>query len=271
MWYRNLGKASVLAAGASVLLFSSQVGTSQDNGDDDDEDEEELEFDEASIYFELNDTDGDLGIHGFLDGDAWKRIIIEDPNEQELMNVWIRNKLRRQGLTEFFFESDEPTFDELSPRAFFRRFPEGTYEIEGLTLDGEELEAEIEVSHVMAGPPATVTINGKQAAPNCDSDDLPVVSRPVTVDWSPVTMSHPTIGTPNVPVNVLLYQFVGEIDREGQEPDELSFVVNLPSNVTKFTLPGEFIRLSDGEVKYEIIIKLDNGNQTGVESCFEVE
>jgi hypothetical protein len=122
LWYRNLGRASVLAAGASVLLFSSQAGIGQ--GDDDDEDE--LEFEEANIYLELNDTDGDLGIHGLIDGDAWKSLRIEDPNEGVLMTAWIRGKLRRQGMTEFFFESAEPTFDEVSPAQFFRRFPEGT-------------------------------------------------------------------------------------------------------------------------------------------------
>ena len=30
--------------------------------------EEEIPFDEAELFFELNDTDGDLGIHGKIDG-----------------------------------------------------------------------------------------------------------------------------------------------------------------------------------------------------------
>ena len=51
------------------------------------------------------------------------------------MNIWLRNGLRRQGLSEFFFESDEPGFDELSPAAFLRRFPQGIYDIEGITLE----------------------------------------------------------------------------------------------------------------------------------------
>jgi hypothetical protein len=115
-------------------------------------------------------------------------------------------------------------------------------------------------------------VNGAPGAPNGDSEELPEVSGPVTIDWAPVTKSHPTIGKPNVDVSVQQYQFVGEIEREGRVPEEISFSVDLPRSVTQFTLPTEFTRLSpDGEVKYEIIVKLENGNQTAVESCFEVE
>ena len=102
-------------------------------------DDEEIPFDEAELFFELNDTDGDLGIHALIDGDAWKKLEIEDPRERKMLTVHVQGRLRRQGLTEIFFESAEPTFDELSPEDFFKRFPKGTYEIEGTTLEGEEL------------------------------------------------------------------------------------------------------------------------------------
>ncbi len=250
-----------LAIGASVMAMSAQVGLGQE--------EDEIPFDEAQLYFELNHTDSDLGIHGLIDGDAWKSLKIEGPSEQELMNVWIRNNLRKQGMTEFFFESDEPSFQELSPAAFFKRFPQGVYEFEGITLEDEELEAEIRLSHVMAGPPASIKVNGKNSAKNCDAT-LPVVSEPVTLDWSPVTKSHPKVGTPNVNVQVQQYQVVGEIEREGV-PDVLVLAVDLPPNVTAFEFPEDFTGMADGEMKFEIVIKLKNGNQTAVESCFEIE
>ena len=84
--------------GAAAVAMTAQVSMGQGDGD-----EEELEFDEAQLYFELNDTDGDLGIHGKVDGDAWKSLEIEDPRERTLMNVLIRSSLRRQGMTEIFF------------------------------------------------------------------------------------------------------------------------------------------------------------------------
>ena len=65
---------------------------------------------------------------------------------------------------------------------------------------------------------------------------------------------------------------VGEIEREGQNPDVLVFNADLPRSRTQFTCPAEFTSLSvDGEVKYEIIAKLNNNNQTAIESCFELE
>lgn len=271
-------KLLAVAMAAALAAAASQASFGQQNGDDDDdEDEEELEFEEAGLFFELNDTDGDLGLQGFVDGEAWKSLEIagpEGPNddveEPVLMSIWLRNALRRQGLTEFSFESEEPGFDELSPAQFFRRFPQGVYELEGTTLEGQEIEAEVRLSHVLAAAPARITVNGMPQAPNCDSDDLPEVSGPVTIDWSPVTRSHPTIGIPNQDVRVVEYQFVGEIERD-RNPEEVVFQVNLPRNVTQYTLPTEFTRLStDGEVKYEIITKLSNGNLTAVESCFEI-
>jgi hypothetical protein len=250
-----------VAAAGTAMLIATQASISEPPP---------LEFGEAQLYFELNHTDGDLGIHGLIDGDEWKSLEIEAPNERLLLNVWVRNNLRKQGMTEIFFESAEPSFDELAPAAFFKRFPQGTYEIEAITLDDEEMEAEVQLSHVLAGPPGSIKVNGKNAAVNCDAT-LPVVSEPVTLDWNAVTKSHPTVGTPNANVTVLKYEVVGEIEREGQNPDVLVFKADLPRNVTIFEFPESFTGLADGEMKFEIVTKLTNGNQTAVESCFEIE
>lgn len=241
------------------------------SSDEDDDDGLELPFSEARLYFELNDTDGDLGFHGLIDGDDWKRLEIEDPKEEKLLDVLVRGRLRKQGLTEIFFESAEPTFDELAPARFFKRFPEGVYEISGETLEGDELEAEVEVSHVMAAPAGDVEISGVPAADGCDGD-LPVIEEgPYSISWSAVTMSHPDIGTPGVAVEVEQYELVAEIEREDAVPETLKFSAVLPSSVTSFELPEDFTDLSEGELKFEIITKLDNGNQTAVESCFLTE
>jgi hypothetical protein len=253
----KLGPMVALAIGGAALAISGPVALAQ-------------EFEVAQIYLELNDTDGDLGIHGQIDGDDWKSLTIKGPGGFELMNIWLRNGLRRQGLTELFFESSEPPFDELSPAEFLQRFPPGLYGIEAVTLEGDKFEEEARLTHVLAGPPTDVRVNGKPAAENCDGD-LPVVSAPVTIDWAPVTTSHPSIGIPNRSVTVMQYQFVCEIEREDKIPEEIVFSVDLPKGRTQFTCPEAFTSLSDGEVKYEIITKLTNNNQTAIESCFELE
>lgn len=258
----RMRKLLPLAIGAGAMVMAAPAGLGQG--------QQELEFSELRLYFELNDTDGDLGIHGLIDGRAWKSLEIENPKEREILNIWVRDNLRQQGLTEIFFESAEPSFDELPPRKFFRRFPEGTYEVEGMTLNGREMEGEVELSHVMAAPPANITINGTPSAENCDAT-LPVVGEPITLDWDAVTGSHAEIGTPGEAVTVESYEVIGEIDQGDLTPDTLVFSVLLPAGVTSFEFPEDFTGLADGEMKFEIITKLDNGNQTAVESCIEIE
>src|SRR5262245_49790174 len=69
------------------------------------------EFTEAELFLELNDTDGDLGLHSSIDGGPWTDLEIEGPGDRELLNIVSRSRLRRQGLTQLFFESAEPSFD----------------------------------------------------------------------------------------------------------------------------------------------------------------
>ena len=130
-----------------------------DDGIDDPDDTEELEFEESFLYFELNNTDGDLGIHSKVDGDEWSEIRLEDPTGRSLIEIVNKGGMAIQGLTELFFESAEPTFDELNPADFFARFPEGLYEWSGITTSGDEIEGEAYLSHKIPAAPL-VYING---------------------------------------------------------------------------------------------------------------
>jgi hypothetical protein len=226
--------------------------------------EEEVPFDTATIYFELNDSDSDLGIHGLIDGDEWRRLRIEDPNERVILNVSVLGRLGRQGLTEIFFESAEPRFSELAPADFFKRFPEGTYEVEGLALDGTELDSEVEISHVMPAPAGSIRLNGTAAAPNCSALPLPVVSAPVRVEWNEVTTSHPTVGTPGEPVEVEEYQVFLELRGTDVKMSE-----NLPPGTTSMQVPLDFTARGKN-FKLELLVRADNGNQTATETCFEL-
>lgn len=223
-------------------------------------------FEEAHIFFELNHTDGDLGIHSLVDGDAWKSLEIELPNGREVLEIKVKSNLRRQGLTEIFFESDEPKFDELAPEDFFQRFPEGEYEVEGITLEGSKLRSAVEVTHLLPAPPGNLRISGKSAAASCDAEELPVVSGPVVISWDPVTHSHPDLGRTGEEIEVAKYQVV--VERE--EPELLVFSVDLPPSVTEIEIPSGFIALGE-EFKLEIVVRGEGGNQTAIETCFTVE
>jgi len=279
---RHMGMLPVLLAVVIVLFLavSVQVGWARGGHNNNDE----IPFAEAHIFFELNNTDGDLGIHALIDGEPWKRLEIEDPNGRRMLKIKVKGRLHRQGLTEIFFESAEPSFDELPPEQFFRRFPEGTYEIEGITLEGDELESEVELTHTMPAPPVP-TVNGQSMAVQCDEDeegyDATEVqlngNGSVTIAWAPVTLSHPDPNgagagvQPPIPVTIINYEVVVEVELEvdGEEFTSV-FSVVLPPDKTSVTIPSEFIALGE-EFKYEVLAREESFNQTAIESCFVLE
>ena len=219
-------------------------------------------FPVAQLFFELNNSDGDLGIHAEIDGAAWTSLEIDGPGDRPLLSLVSKGKLRTQGLTQLAFESAEPPFDELDPADFFRRFPQGTYEIEGRAQGGGTYESTVYLSHVLAAPPGNITINGQPAAANCDATPLPEVVAPVLVRWDPVTTSHPTIGKAG-PVQISRYQFFMEYAQ-----GKLS--IDLPPTATGYEAP--FADSDRGRVfKFEIIARTSTGNNTAVESCFRMQ
>lgn len=222
--------------------------------------EEPLELSEAEVFLELNDTDGDLGLHASIDGGPYTLLEIEDPRERTILRMYAGGALARQGLTQFFIESAEPTFDELPPERFFERFPAGRYEV-SISRDGQELEKSVRLSHVLAAPPSDVTVSRQHAAENCDAELLPVVAAPVVIDWEPVTTSHPDIGARG-PVEISRYQFF-------VEQGDVKLAVDLPPTVTEFEVPASISSLG-GTFKFEIIARTKTGNNTAVESCYVV-
>jgi hypothetical protein len=252
--WRTALLTGLLLAGAAAPEARSQEG--------------ELPFDVASLFFELNDTDGDLGIHALIDGEPWSVLEIEDPDEHVILFVRGTGHLAQQGLTELFFESAEPPFDELAPEEFFERFPEGLYEISGRTLEGDELESTDQLTHVLPAAPDNITVNG-QAVGDCDEQGLPVVNGPIVVSFDAVTQSHPDLGVSDPDIEIAGYEVV--VERE--EPTVLAFNVDLPpseAQVQQVQVPPEFIALGTA-FKLEILVREASGNQTAVESCFEVE
>lgn len=246
--------AGAVLAGALVLCG---VGSSAVRGQ-----EQSTPFPVANVFFELNNSAGDLGIHGEIDGGPWTTLEIEGPGERKLLSLVSKSRLRTQGMTQLAFESAEPPFSELAPEAFFRRFPEGQYEIEGRLQDGSTLESTVRLSHVMAAPAGNIIVNDRPAADSCDALPLPVVQSPVLIRWDPVTRSHPEIGKTG-PVEISRYQFFVEL-RGGK------LSIDLPPTTTEWLVP--FQDADRGQTfKFEIIARTATGNNTAVESCFVLQ
>jgi len=99
-----------------------------------------------------------------------------DPNERKILDITAKRSLKKQGLTELFFESSEPSLDE-----FLSRFPEGEYEFEGRTTNGVELESDAILTHVIPAGPEIIS-------PPSLTDKPPVVDpNDFVIQWEPVT------------------------------------------------------------------------------------
>ena len=229
---------------------------------------EELEFDAFELYFEVNNTDGDLGIHSLVDGDEWTRLVYEDLNGRTLIEINLSGPMAEQGLTELFFESTEPTFDDLPADVFFGRFPAGIYDVEGTTKDGDDIEAEAELSHVL--PAAPVVYLGARPDSSYEGcvEDAPQTAiaslnddGSFTVSWDPVTSSHPSLGVPgSVEVDSYLVVFEGESSK-------LSVEVN--ADQTNFVVPAALVSSGD-EAKVEVLVKDSTHNQVATEACVQL-
>jgi hypothetical protein len=88
-----------------------------------------------------------------------------------------------------------------------------------------------------------------------------VIAPPVIIDWDPVTESHPEIGKSGR-VRVSRYQLF--VEREG-----VKLSLDLPPDVTQFAVPAGVTSLGTS-FKFEIIVRTSTGNNTAVESCFNV-
>lgn len=212
---------------------------------------DELELDEAEVFIEFNSTDGDFGIQYFWDGEPWDRMNVEDPDGRSALKVRISSSLRAQGLTEGFFESAEPSADELSMAEFLARFPAGEYEFEGRTLEGDELEGETEFTHVLPAPPENLSPA---------DGDLVDAGAPLVASFDAVTAD--LYGAPLTPE---LYEVV--VETEGDILRVLSIVVAGDDPAPSFTVPPEYLD-PDTEYKLEVIVQEESGNRTIAETEF---
>lgn len=228
--------AFAIGGAAAVLTFVAPLTRSSKPRPD-------VPLDLAKIYWEYNSTDADLGIQVSLDGEEWQRLQIHDPNGKSIFEVRGRGSLGQIGLSELFFEGSEPSLSDVPLEEMLGRFPEGVYEFEGRTVDGEEIGGQAFFSHVMpAGPAVTTTVG---------SSDL------VRISWTAVTSTPP--GFPSGPIEIAAYQVL---------VDE-TFQMNVPASTLSVTLPPEFVAsLASGAHTVEVLAIDRNHNQTITEASF---
>jgi hypothetical protein len=198
---------------------------------------------EAKIFIEFNDSDQDIGVHVFLDGE-WQRIRILDPQGQQIFHVFAQGALVRTGLSELFVEGEEPTLDELPLDEFFELFPEGEYLFTGKDEEGATIKTRVEFSHLIPeGPNVHAPVDG-----------VPVDRAHVIVSWDPVTG---TIAGDPADLEIEAYEVI---------IDSSSFIVG--ADVTSLAVPPEVLEAGTDH-GFEVIAVDASGNQTITEGDFQ--
>lgn len=208
--------------------------------------QQSMPFSRLNIRIEYNATDEDVGVQVLLDGEPWKRVRMLGPLEETLLDIVSRDSLRRQGLTELFFESSEPSLAEVSLDRFLRRFPEGDYDFEGVTLEGIALEGKATLTHAI---PAGAEI----VSPFSPTEDPPLVDPAHALfEWIPVTET-----ITGEPLEITGYQLIVE------QPEPLRVLsLDLPASITSVVVPPEFFLLRGAVHKFEVLAIEKGGNQT---------
>ncbi len=236
----------VATALATLLAGSTALAGSHDEGGD-----EQVEFKDARLKIETNDTDGDAGVQVFLDSDPWQWIEITDPNGRRLLRSAVRGSFGLQGGTELFMESGEPSFAEVPFAEFLARFPEGEYRFRGEGNDDEEFFGTATLTHdIPAGP---LLVGPHEGGPLVDPNNA-------VVSWQPVA---PPNGSP-----IIGYQVIVVLGDTGLTAlPKITLDVMMPPTATSLTVPPGFLR-RDTLYEWEVLSIEAGGNQTLSSSFF---
>jgi len=213
----------------------------------------EIRFSKAKIIIEFNSTAEDVGVQVSLDGEPWKMVAAFDPNGSKILDILGQRSLNKQGLTELFFESSEPSLVDLPIEEFLARFPAGEYGFEGETIEGDEIEGEAILTHVIPKGPAIIS-------PASTTNDPPVVDpNNLVIAWEPVTESI----TGSEAIEIGGYQVIVE----QVEPHRV-YSIDLPASRTSVRVPQEFFVQRDTLHIFEVLAIEAGGNQTITEGNF---
>lgn len=207
-----------------------------------------MPLDDAKVLIEHNASDEDTGFQFFVDGEPWKDLRITGPNGT-ILKVNAEGNLADFGLTEGFFETNEPENDEVPIPEVLSLLPEGQYLFKARSAeDGAAMTRFATLTHAIPAKPQILTPAEGETVPGPT----------VLISWNPVTQT-----IYGMPVNIVGYQVI--VEAESEEPVQSffrnEFNVFLPASQTSITVPAEF--LEEGtEYEIEVLAIEESGNQT---------
>ena len=201
----------------------------------------------TAIFIEVNDTDGDAGVQLFLDGEGWDRMQVFDPDGIKILDFRAEGSVGIQGITELFFESAEPSFDEQPLEELLELFPEGNYRFRGRTTEGVTLTGKATLTHTLPDGPYLVL-------PAEDDDSVDPDN--TLIEWELV----------DDPPGSMIVGY--EVIVAPEEPSLLVFSADVGPDTTSVTVPPEFMEPGTA-YKFEVLAIEASGNQTISEHEFE--
>ena len=225
-----------------------------------------VELDEAKVLVEINATDGDAGFHAFFDGDPWMVMRLRCPDGELGFRLRMKGKVAEQGMTEGFFESSEPSFEDQPLEEFLDRFPEGTYQFNGRTTKGEWLTGDAELTHEL---PAGAVVELEQEDEEIEVEGEVDPNEDLEVEWDAVTTRFATDdpqgkNTSPLESEIVLYVVILEVD-----DDEVDRVIRYEVLPEEADEDGEFSLEIDDDLllpgldyKIEVGAREESGNQT---------
>ena len=206
---------------------------------------------DARLKFEINATDHDGGLQVFLDAEQWKRMSIFDSSGRRIFTTTTQGIMAKQGGTELFLETAEPTFDELSLEQLLKRWPAGRYQFRGVGLDGEVMKGTARLTHDLPAGPALVSpLEGGE----------PQDPAHTVVRWKRVP---PPNGSPIIGYQVLIVR----PDTGLKALPKVTLDVMMPPTATRLRVPPGFLKPGT-EYEWEVLAIEKGGNQTLSSSTF---
>ena len=199
---------------------------------------------DARLKIELNSTDRDAGVQLFIDADQWKSMDVYDPQGRLIFRATARGVMARQGGTELFIESGEPSLDDVPLEQFLKRFPAGDYRIVGKGINGEKLVGVAKFTHNIPAGPVLVS----------PAEDAVVDTNNLVVRWQGV---GPANGSPIIGYQVLVVR----PDTGIRALPKIILDVMMPAGATSMAVPPGFLQ-RDSAYEWEVLAIESGGNQT---------
>jgi hypothetical protein len=261
------GQVDCADADCEGFVFCADAGTDADSDSDSDSDlscddpigSDAIEFDYAKLLIEHNATDEDTGFQGAADGSGWNDLLICGPDGAAFY-FGTRGEMRELGITELFYETEEPLNSAIPIPEVLGILPEGDYVFRGESADGQEMTGETALTHAV--PKGPVLIEPADDAVVSADEDLVFSWEPVTetIEDEPVTITH--------------YQLIVELANDeieshaGWGRSELS--MHVPATTTTLRVPSEFLE-PGSPYEWEVLAIEQSGNQTLSARGFETQ